>query len=115
MVDLVDFKGVRFLGSSLKDLRGFPASARREAGFQLGNVQRGEEPDNWKSMDIVGPGVKEIRIQEQDGAFRVMYVAKFIDFVYVLHCFQKKTEKTGKMDIDLARKRYADLVKEVGA
>jgi phage-related protein len=108
------FKNVRFLGNSLKALRDFPASARREAGFQLGNVQWGEEPDNWKPMEIVGPGVKEIRIQEPGGAFRVMYVAKFSDFVYVLHCFQKKTEKTAKIDIDLASKRYADLVKEIG-
>jgi len=65
-------------------------------------------------MNTVGQGVKEIRIWDATGAFRVMYVAKFADAVYVLHCFQKKTEKTSKADLDLAAKRYRDLLKELG-
>ena len=65
-------------------------------------------------MNTVGQGVKEIRIRDTNGAFRVMYVAKFSDAVYVLHCFQKKTAKTSKTDLDLAAKRYRDLVKELG-
>ena len=64
-------------------------------------------------MNIVGQGVKEIRVRDAAGAFRVLYVAKFADAVYVLHCFQKKTEKTGKADLDLAAKRYRDLLKEL--
>jgi phage-related protein len=87
-------KPVEFRGSSLDDLRAFPVSARREAGHQLDRVQRGLEPDDWKPMTAVGQGVKEIRIRDATGAFRVLYVAKFADAVYVLHCFQKKTEKT---------------------
>ena len=58
--------------------------------------------------------VKEIRIWDASGAFRVMYVATLADAVYVLHCFQKKTEKTNKADLDLATKRYRDLLKELG-
>jgi phage-related protein len=107
-------KPVEFLGNSLDDLRAFPLPARREAGHQLDQVQNGQEPDDWKSMNTVGQGVKEIRIRDAAGAFRVMYVAKFADAVYVLHCFQKKTEKTSKTDQDLAAKRYQDLLKELG-
>ncbi len=65
-------------------------------------------------MNTVGQGVKEIRIRDAAGAFRVLYVAKFSDAVYVLHCFQKKTEKTSKTDGDLAARRYRDLLKEMG-
>lgn len=105
---------VEFLGSSLEDLRGFPVSARREAGHQIDLVQRGMKPGDWKPMKTVGAGVHEIRIRDDaGGAFRVIYVAKFVDAVFVLHCFEKKTEKTRKADIDLAKDRYRDLVKEL--
>ena len=107
------FKPVEFRGNSLDELRSFPLAARREAGHQLDQVQNGQKPDDWKPMSTVGQGVKEIRIWDAAGAFRVIYVAKFIDAVYVLHCFQKKTEKTSKADLDLATKRYRDLLKEL--
>lgn len=106
-------KPVEFLGTSLDDLRAFPPSAKREAGYQIDQVQNGWEPDDWKPMNTVGQGVKEIRIHDSDGAFRVIYVAKFADAVYVIHCFQKKTQKTNKADIDLASKRYRDLLQEL--
>jgi phage-related protein len=106
-------EAVEFLGGSLDDLRAFPETARREAGYQLDRVQNGLDPADWKPMAIVGRGVREIRIRDDDGAFRVFYVTKFGDVIYVLHCFQKKTQKTAKTDIDLAAKRYRDLVKEL--
>ena len=109
---MTDPKPVDFLGTSLDDLRAFPITARREAGHQIDQVQSGQEPDDWRPMNTVGQGVKEIRIRDVAGAFRVVYVAKFADAVYVLHCFQKKTEKTSKADIELATKRYRDLLKE---
>jgi phage-related protein len=87
--------------------------ARREAGFQIDQVQRGGDPDDWKPVSIVGPGVKEIRIRDESGVFRVLYVAKLKDAIYVLHCFQKRTEKTNVKDIDMASKRYQDLLKEL--
>lgn len=111
---MTDPKPVEFRGSSLDDLRAFPLAARRDAGHQIDQVQSGQEPDNWKPMNTVGHGVKEIRIQDVAGAFRVIYVAKFADAVYVLHCFQKKTEKTSKADVDLAVRRHRDLLKELG-
>lgn len=111
---MADPKPIEFRGSSLDDLRAFPLTARREAGHQLDQVQIGREPDDWKPMSTVGKGVKEVRIRDTAGAFRVIYLAKFEDAVYVLHCFQKKTEKTSKIDLDLASKRYRELVKELG-
>jgi phage-related protein len=111
---MADLRPIEFRGSPLEDLRSFPQAARRVAGFQLDQVQRGREPDDWKPMNSVGPGVRGIRIRDSAGAFRVLYVAKFEDAVHVLHCFQKKTQKTRKADIDLAGQRYRDLVKELG-
>lgn len=108
-----DPKPVEFRGDALDALRAFSQAARREAGHQLDRVQRGQEPDDWKPMNTVGQGVREIRIRDAAGAFRVLYVAKFSDTVYVLHCFQKKTEQTRKADLDLAATRYRDLVKEL--
>ena len=106
-------KPVEFLGSSLEDLRAFPLSAKREAGHQIDQVQNGLDPDDWKPMNTVGQGVKEIRIRDSAGAFRVIYVARFADAVYVIHCFQKKSAKTSKADIDLASKRYRNLLQEL--
>jgi phage-related protein len=110
----IDSKPVEFRSSALADLCAFPQEARREAGYQLDQVQRGREPDDWKPMNTVGQGVREIRIRDAAGAFRVLYVAKFEDAVYVLHCFQKKAQKTRKADLDLASQRYRDLLKELG-
>ena len=111
---MIDLKPVEFRGSALDDLRAFPQAARREAGHQLDQVQHGREPDNWKPMNTVGRGVREIRIRDAAGAFRVLYVAKFDDANYVRHCFQKKTQKTSKADMNLAAQRYRDLLKELG-
>ena len=87
--------------------------ARREAGHQLDLVQNGHEPDDWKPMNTVGQGVQEIRVRDAAGAFRVIFVAKFRDAVYVLHCFQKKTSRTSHGDLELAAQRYRDLLKEI--
>lgn len=91
-------------------LRAFPESARRQAGYQIDKVQHGEEPDDWKPMKTIGAGVREIRIREEAGAFRVVYLARLADAVFILHCFQKKTEQTSARDIELARKRYKEIM-----
>jgi phage-related protein len=109
-----DLKPVQFRGSSLDDLRAFPVAARREAGHQIDRLQHGRDPADWKPMTSIGPGVKEIRIRDATGAFRVIYVAKFAEAIYVLHCFQKKTQHTRKQDIDLAEQRYRELRTELG-
>lgn len=99
-------KEIRWVGSSYNDLLAFPDESRRQAGFQLAKVQAGLDPDNWKPFDIVGAGTREIRVNEQEGAFRVMYVAKFVEAVYVLHCFHKKTQATSRHDREIAEARY---------
>jgi phage-related protein len=101
-------KTLRFVGSSLDDLRDFPLEARRAVGFELDAVQRGQMPSDFKPMLNVGSGVYEIRIHEQ-GEWRVLYVAKLAEAIYVLHAFQKKTQKTRKADIELAAKRYQEI------
>lgn len=105
-------KQIIWMGSSLADLVEFPENAKREAGYQLNRVQCGLEPDRYKPYDNVGAGTKEIIISEDGGQFRVMYVAKFPEGVYVLHSFQKKTQKTSDADKDIVRKRYKRVVAE---
>ena len=101
-------KTLLFIGSSLDDLRNFPWEARRDAGFELDAVQRGLMPSDFKPMLNVGSGAYEIRLKVL-GEWRVIYVAKFDNAVYVLHAFQKKTQKTRKEDIDLAARRYRQI------
>lgn len=106
-------KQVEFRGSSLDDLRAFSEEAKRESGYQIDQVQHGLEPDNFKPMTSVGKSVHEICAQDQSGVFRVIYIAKFAQCVYVLHCFQKKTQKTAQKDLDLAKSRLSKLRKEL--
>ena len=103
-------KDIRWVGSAYDDLVRFPKAPRKEAGFQLGKVQAGLDPVDWKPFDEVGAGTREIRISDAKGIFRVMYVAKFEEAVYVLHCFQKKTQATSKQDKDIAAARYRAVV-----
>lgn len=108
-------KFVEFCGDSLAVLRRFPEAVRRRAGYQLERVQRGMAPDDWKPMSSVGAGVREIRIRDERGAFRVLYVAKFRETIHVLHCFQKKSQKTNTADLETAARRYKELEKEHGS
>ena len=102
-------KPVVFLGDSRKRLQGFPEAARIDTGRELERVQRGAEPIDWKPMAGIGRGVREIRVRERSGAYRVIYVASVGDAVFVLHAFQKKTQKTRREDIELARHRYCQI------
>ena len=82
----------------------FRREQKREAGYQLSQVQLGLEPSDWKPMSTIGPDVREIQIHD-DGEFRVIYITKLHETVYVLHAFQKKTQKTPRKDIELAKAR----------
>jgi phage-related protein len=103
-------KALIWLGSSRGDLRAFSALARRLAGFQLRLAQQGLDPDDWKSMKTVGPGVREIRIHIA-GAHRVFYIATRPEAIYVLHAFEKKTQKTSVHDLRIGRDRFQALRK----
>lgn len=102
---------VRFLGDSLKCLRDFPDDARHDAGYQLDKVQRGEQPDDFKPMAAIGKGVEEIRVSDPSGAYRVIYVARRVEAVYVLHAFQKKTPATPKKDVEIAKGRFGQMMR----
>lgn len=106
-------KEIRWVGSSYQDILKFPVEPRKEAGFQLGKVQAGLEPDDWKPFNGVGVGTKEIRLRDATGIYRVMYVAKFEQAIYVLHCFQKKSEATTKQDKAIAETRYRAVINEM--
>jgi phage-related protein len=100
-------KPVVWLGTSKADLKAFPATAMDDMGHQLFRVQCGLDPDDWKPMASIGAGVREIRVRDPSGAFRTIYLATRPEAIYVLHCFRKKTPKTARQDIDLARQRLA--------
>jgi phage-related protein len=105
-------KKIDWRGSSLDDLCAFPDDAKRNAGYQLRKVQKGEQPDEYKPMPEIGSGVTEVIVDTSDGWFRVMYVAKLEEAVYVLHAFQKKSNKTTQGDKDVAKRRYSAVLKE---
>ena len=100
-----------WVGSARNDLRAFPKVARERVGQELDLLQQGIEPTDFKPMSRVGTGVYELRIRT-GGAFRVFYVAKFAEGLYVLHAFQKKTGKTGRLDLEIGAKRYRDIFRQ---
>ena len=102
-------KRLLWLGSTRRDISGFPKPARRIAGFQLLRVQEGLEPNDWKPMAGIGAGVQEIRIHTE-AEHRVCYVARFVEGIYVLHAFEKRTRKTSRGDMESARARYRELL-----
>lgn len=108
-------KALIWMGGSRDDLRSFPDEARRDAGYVLRKVQRGDDPPDWKPMSTVGAGVREIRVHEDSGEFRVIYLATRPEGVYVLHCFQKKVQKTSQRDINLASRRFRAIPRSGGS
>lgn len=104
---------VRFVGGADDELREFPDDARREMGYQLYRVEIGREPSDWKPMATVGKGVREIRVRTETGAYRTIYTASLGEHIYVLHCFTKKTQKTPRSDIDIAKRRLSQAISDV--
>jgi phage-related protein len=100
-----------WLGDSREAIRGFPDGARQMAGFQLWRVQRGLKPNDWKPIPSGGLGVQEIR-SHTGAEHRVFYVAKFAESVDVVHAFEKRTRRTPKDDVDLARHRLRLLLSQ---
>jgi phage-related protein len=102
-------KPLVFLGDALDRLRDFPETARKEAGVQLHKIQLGLEPSEWKPMTTIGTGVRDIRIRDEKGAFRILYVTRIKDAIFVLHAFHKKTQQTAKRDMDIAASRLRQI------
>jgi phage-related protein len=93
-------------------LRDFPADARQDADYQLDKVQRGLQPDDFRPMPTIGKGVEEIRIRDDSGIYRVIYTARRADAVFVLHAFQKKTQRTSQRDIAIAKTRFSEMMRD---
>lgn len=106
-----EFRNLEFLGRSYQDLTSFPRSSMAMAGRRLKDVQYGFEPPDWKPIKSIGQGVNELRLRDETGAYRVIYIAKFAEAVYVLHCFEKKSQKTSRADLDIATARYKALLR----
>lgn len=102
-------KLIYWVGSSREEISNFSKEARRKVGFQLRSIQRGQKPTDFKPMPTIGKGVEEMRIWTGE-AYRIFYVARFEEAVYVLHVFQQKTQKTSKQDIEIGQKRYQEMV-----
>src|ERR1035437_7943110 len=99
-------KKIQFMGDSLKRLREFPVDVMHDVGYQLDKVQRGEQPDDFKPMPAIGKGVEEIRVSDSSGAYRVIYLARRAEAVYVLHAFHKKAQATPRKDLEIAKGRF---------
>jgi phage-related protein len=104
-------KPIVFAGDSLDVIRRFPEGIRQSVGYQLDRVQRGLEPNDWKPMNSIGGGVREIRLRDESGAYRTIYLATFGDAIHVLHAFQKKSQKTLQRDLEIARRRLSALLR----
>jgi phage-related protein len=107
----MDEKIIEWVGAAKEELMDFPDDARRRAGFELRLIQQGNVPSDFKPMSDVGKGVEEIRIRT-DNAYRIFYVARFKEAIYVLHAFQKKSQKTSRGDIELGQKRYSQMLQQ---
>jgi phage-related protein len=103
---LPPLKLVTVLGSSRDDLWAMPETVRLAIGVDLMTVQRGGTPTDFKPMRSVGSGAYEIRVRDAAAAFRIVYVTKFADSTCVLHAFRKTAQKTAKVDLELAKRRY---------
>lgn len=102
-------KDIEFWGDSLDVIRGLAEGAKTAIGYQLDRLQRGRQPDDFKPMKSIGPGVEELRVKDEGNAYRVIYIARFDDAIHVLHAFQKKTQKTARRDLDTAARRFKQL------
>ena len=108
----MDEKDLDWRGTSLDDIKKFPTEVKKDVGFELHKIQNGHNPIHFKAVNRWGSGVIEIKIKGDDGEYRVVYVAKFAEAVYVLHAFQKKTQQTSPKDVSTIVERYKAVVEE---
>jgi phage-related protein len=96
-------------GDSKEVISSFPEEARQNLGFQLRLLQQGQQPTDYRPMSTVGPGVFELRDQDERAWYRVIYLSRIRDVVHVLHCFQKKSRETPVREINTARQRFKSV------
>jgi phage-related protein len=105
-------KSIVFLGNSEKTMRSFSLDVQKDFALNFHMLERGLEPLDWKPMKSIGLGVREIRVKDRDGIYRAIYVLKVKDKIHILHVFQKKSQKTAKHDLDLAKARMKLIIME---
>ena len=106
-------KNIFWVGSSMRAFQAIPERARLRFSYDLERVQDGSHPSSWRPMSTVGAGVVEMRVSA-DGAFRLLYVAKYPEGIYVLHVFLKKSRKTSMLDHEVARARLKAVLRARG-
>ena len=111
---MVQYRKLVFFARARRELEAFPAQAVEEALAELGRVQAGLQPHDWKPMKTIGAGVREIRLRDETGAYRVIYFTKLKDAIYVLHCFKKQSQKTSVQNLGVATARFKQLVRGTG-
>jgi phage-related protein len=92
-------------GDSKEVISLFPDVAKQNLGFQLRLLQRGQQPTDFRPMSSIGPGVFELRDQDERAWYRVIYLSKVRDIIHVLHCFEKRSRETPLKEINTARQR----------
>lgn len=92
-------------GDSKEVISWFPDKAKQNLGFQLRLLQQGRQPTDYRPMNTVGPGVFELRDQDERTWYRVIYLSRIRDVVHVLHCFEKRSRATPMKEINTARQR----------
>lgn len=105
------WKPVRFWGNSEKALERFPERAQDVLAREIARLSRGEDPLHWRPMPSIGPGAREIRVRV-GRQFRAIYVTTLPEAVYILHVFEKKSQQTSGPDLELARVRFRQLLRE---
>lgn len=105
-------KNVAFVGNSQEEMQDLPKVIRKAIGFQIHLLQEGLEPDDFKPLPTVGRGVYEIRVRNARGqnTGRCFYVVKFDEAIFILHAFEKKQQKTPKMNLEKGQERYKELL-----
>ena len=105
-------------GDSRDVLQAFPEGVRQNLGFQLWQLQRGERPSDYRPLPSIGKSVFELRDQDERAWYRVVYLSRISDVIYVLHCFEKRSREMSKRDFEKAKQRLkavrARLAEEKG-
>ncbi len=103
-------KSVIWVGDSKEVIRNFPKNIREDFGFALWQLQQGNIPVSSRPMPSIGRAVFELKSQDKSGWYRAIYMTKVKDKVFILHCFMKKSGKTAKNDLELAKQRYKAVI-----
>ena len=92
----------------------FPGQVRGNLGFALYELQQGRQPAiETRRMESIGPGVYELKDADERAWYRVIYLSKIDDVMYVLHCFEKQSRKTDKRDLNTAKEHLSRVRKRI--